>query len=157
MTKEQEKYLKIAGIAGIAAGAGVVLYLVFGNKFDNSAAGAASDPTGNGGVLNPTGSFNAKNIANDLYENMLSSGFASFLNPNERDNIFNLLKSVSAPQFAQVVTAFGAKQYNTTLGNQLNPIGFVSELPFYGLKIWLKKELVDSDYNLLRKKYPNNL
>jgi hypothetical protein len=155
MTPQEIKYLKIGGAV---LGAGVVLYLIFGDKFDNSSAGAENDPTGNGGVSNPTGTsnFNAKNIANDLYENMQESGFASFMNPNERDNIFNVLKNVSQTQFGQVVTQFGRKSYNESMGNQLvyTPWG---TLPLFGLKTWLKTELTDADYNLLRKKYPNYL
>lgn len=145
MTPEQTKNLKIG--TGVVAGLGL-LYLLFGNKKDNS--GAATDPTGNGSY-SPGGiaAFNAKNVSLSLYDAMKESG-------TEEEAILEVLKTVNQTQFAQVATAFGNRYYNTLTGNQysINPF---SDLPKLPLKTWLNEELSVKDYAILRNKYPYTL
>lgn len=62
--------------------------------------------------------------------------------------IFETLTGVTQAQFSLINKAFGLKNYNRILG--YNTIGG-SKLP---LKTWLKEELSDADYSLLRKKFP---
>lgn len=69
-------------------------------------------------------------------------------NGTDETLIFETLTSVTQAQFGQIVKAFGLKNYNRILG--YNTIGG-TKLP---LKTWLKEELNDADYNLLRKKFP---
>ncbi|MDL2143573.1 MULTISPECIES: hypothetical protein [Flavobacterium] len=65
--------------------------------------------------------------------------------------IFETLTGVSQAQFGLISKTFGLKNYNRVLG--YNTIGG-SKLP---LKTWLKEELNDADYSLLRKKFPSYL
>mgnify|MGYP003405666208 CR=1 FL=1 len=65
--------------------------------------------------------------------------------------IFEALTGVTQAQFGLIQKTFGLKNYNRILG--YNTIGG-TKLP---LKTWLKEELSDSDYNLLRKKFPSYL
>lgn len=153
LTKKQTTYLQygLAGAAGLT-----IVYLLLRN---NSDSGSATDPTGNGDITNPNNpvSFNANKIANDLYSEMKSTGFASWVSGNgdERDNIFEILKRVSATQFKQVVTAFGRKPYNPTFGGTL--FAFWSAIENHSLPFIMKKELTAEDYNFLKKKFPLSL
>ena len=145
MTPQEKKTALYVGGGVLLVGIG---YLVFFNKSDT--AGAYLDPTGNGTVLNPTtSSFNAKNIADNLYNAMRESG-------TDEDVIISELKNVSQPQFALIVKSFGRKQYNDTTGNQYNYIPF-TQLPLVDLKGWLKSELSLQEYTNLRRKYPQYL
>lgn len=65
--------------------------------------------------------------------------------------IFEALTGVTQAQFGIIQKTFGLKNYNRILG--YNTIGG-TKLP---LKTWLKEELSDADYNLLRKKFPSYL
>ena len=149
MTAADNKNLKI-GI-GIAAAAGLVYFLTKGGAPNG---GYEVDPTGNGGVTNPgngtsTSVFDPAKIANALYEAMRYPG-------TDDEEIISVLRTVSQAQFGQVVQKFGARQYNATMGNQMNYNPF-TQLPFKNLAFWLKNELTTQDYNLLRLKYPNYL
>lgn len=62
--------------------------------------------------------------------------------------IFETLTGVTQAQFSLINKAFGLKNYNRILG--YNTYGG-TKLP---LKTWLKEELSDADYSLLRKKFP---
>lgn len=141
MTPEQTKNLKIG--TGVVAGLGL-LYLLFGNKKENS--GNTADPTGNGSYTPALNVFNAKSVSLSLYDAMKESG-------TEEEAILEALKTVNQAQFAQVVTAFGKRYYNTTTGNQyqINPFLDLPKLP---LKTWLNEELSVKDYAILRNKYP---
>lgn len=144
LTASQQQDLK-TGAYVLAAG--LLVYFVFVKRKENS--GATSDPTGNGSY-NPTlPSFNAKIVAENLFDAMKDSG-------TDEESILETLKTVSPAQFAQVITAFGNRFYNTTTGNQYNFNPF-SDLPKLPLKTWLKEELNTKDYALLRAKYPNYL
>lgn len=139
MTPQQIKNIQLgAAIVGSLA----LLYLIFGNKKDNS--GNSEDPTGNG-TYTPVAAFNAQNVAEGLYEAM--KGFGT-----DETAILEILKPVSQGQFAIVSKAFGLKPYNTYTGNTY---GFgLNSLP---LKTWLKEELSASEYAILKSKYLNQL
>lgn len=62
--------------------------------------------------------------------------------------IFETLTGVTQVQFGLIQKAWGLKNYNRLLG--YNTIGG-TKLP---LKTWLKEELNEQDYNLLRKRFP---
>lgn len=143
ITPEQKK------IAAIVLIGGAILYIATRPPADNS--GVLTDPTGNNASSGGSGVvvFNAKNIANDLYLAMRDTG-------TEEEDIMFALRNVSQAQFAQVVTAFGRKQYNTSNGTQYALMPWTT-LPFLGLKDWLKNELTTDEYKILRLKYPNYL
>ena len=139
MTPEQSENLKLGG--AVVAG-GILLYLLFGTKKDNS--GGANDPTQNGTYI-PVSTFNAANVAEGLFDAMNRLG-------TDETAVLEILKTVSSAQFAQVAAAFGFKPYNAWTGNDY---GFgLNSLP---LKAWLKEELSASDYVILKSKYLNQL
>lgn len=143
MTPQEVKNIKI-GI-GVVVGLGIIYLLA---RKGNDGSGTPNDPTGNGTIINPgTIQFNAKNIANGLYEAMRYTG-------TDEEEIQALLRTVTQQQFGLVVQAFGKPQYNKTLGNQQNPTAWFDQLPFVGLKDWLKNELSTTEYATLRLKYP---
>lgn len=122
-------------------------YLYF-TKNDNS--GGSDDPTGNGDISSPgniSDNFNAKKIANELYEIM------SYTVPN-KTGILNALRSVTQDQFAEVIKAFGKNKYNSTFGNTLE--AFYQTLPAKDLIYWLQKEL-GNEIQTLKLKYPKYL
>lgn len=139
----QQKYLLYGGIATAA------LYLAFFNK--KAPGGSADDPTGNG-EAEATGDpnvFNAFRVATDLYEAMKNWG-------TNEDAIIAALKTVTQPQFGQVVAKFGSLPYNDVTGDQFNAFPLTS-LPRRDLPYWLKSELSDANYANLKRKYPNYL
>ena len=129
---------------GVAAGAVLIYFLT--KSPSSTTATNSTDPTGN--ASNTSGNsvpvFNASSIADQLETAML------VLYGTDTTSIQNLLRNVTADQFAQVITAFGNREYNTWTGFQL----WGSLQP---LKVWLNSELSSSDYNLLKLKYPNSL
>ncbi|WP_157499525.1 hypothetical protein [Flavobacterium commune] len=139
---EQEKKNLTIGIA-VAIG-GIVLYTVLRPKTESFA-----DPTGNGTYIPGQVAFNAKSVAGSLYNAMKDMG-------TDEEAIIEILKPVNQTQFAQVVTAFGRKSYNTVTGNQYSFDPF-SSLPLLGLKDWLFNELSGKEYAILRLKYPYHL
>lgn len=149
MTPQQVKYTKIGIVVLVLGVGGYVIY----NKFAND--GNSIDPTGNGGVITSGGNngniyvFNAKKIATDLYDAMKEANLS-------HTNIVTILKNVNESQFGQVVTSFGRKSYNDITGNQYCFTPFCT-LPLVGLVKWLYEELSDSDYQILKLKYPNYL
>lgn len=121
---------------------GAIVYFVFFSKDNN---GASEDPTGNnssgGNSTIPT--FNAQNVAESLHIAMKDMG-------TDESTIFNVLQSVNASQFVQVVNAFGLRKYNSWFGNDVGG-------SLQPLKVWLKEELSADEYKTLRLKYPNSL
>lgn len=144
ITAQQEENIKTGAYV---LGAGLLIYFVFIKRKEN--AGVNIDPTGNGTYTPTLPSFNAKIVAENLYDAMKEIG-------TDEESILETLKTVSPAQFGLVVTAFGNRAYNTVTGNQYNFNPFVS-LPKLPLKLWLKEELETKDYALLRAKYPNHL
>lgn len=86
--------------------------------------------------------FSASQKVSLLYEAM------NRYNGTDETAIFEALTDVTQAQFGLINKAFGLRNYNRILG--YNTIGG-SKIP---LKTWLKEELSDADYNLLRKKFP---
>jgi len=156
LTSNDKKILKYGGATIVV---GSILYLMFYKKPAGD-GGASADPTGNGTVTNPGGTytFDATKTANELYDAMKPTGFAGWtgLNPNERAKIFAALERVNQTQFGQVVQKFGRRSYNKTAGNQINYFP-ITPLPLEPLAVWLKNELDFEDYSLLKIKYPNYL
>jgi hypothetical protein len=144
--KLTEKQKKIAIIGGVLALA-TVGYFTFKKKSDGSTG--VDDPTGNNGTGNGGGSvstFSATNVANNLFALMDMFG-------TKETEIIAELTNVSQTQFAQVIGAFGLKNYNTWTGADDfggSPLGLVG---------WLKEELgvTSSEYRTLKLKYPNYL
>lgn len=136
LTKREKIFLGVTGVVVT----GVIVYFVFFSKDKN---GAENDPTGNNGGNGQLPAFNPQSVAETLHNAMKDSG-------TDESAIFNVLQTVNAQQFVQVVNAFGLRKYNSFLGNDwggtLQP-----------LKVWLKEELNDSEYKTLRLKYPNSL
>lgn len=146
--KLTQKQKKIATVAGVVATVGL-LYLAFRKKPDSG--GSQFDPTNNnistgtggGGSQTTNTAFNARNVAETLYEAMKGLG-------TDESAIFNALATVTEPQFKQVIDAFGLRIYNTFTGSTT----WGSPHP---LKTWLKEELGSKEYGVLRLKYPNYL
>lgn len=130
-----------------------ILWLIFRKPSTDSTTSIGSeDPTGNGSSTpnTPMYVFNAAKVADELYEAMRYNG-------TDEDAIMSALQHVNQTQFAQVFSKFGKIQYNKTLGNQVNPTAWIDDLPFVDLRGWLKNELSDADYKILRLKYPSYL
>ncbi|WNM19279.1 hypothetical protein [Flavobacterium capsici] len=151
MTPQDKKYITY-GVGGIAA----ILLLSAIFKKKNDPSNSTYDPTGNGSVTNANNSvFNAKKIADELYNLLRRTGGSSFLNPGQTEEVFSLLRTVSQNQFGQLMTAFGKRAYNKFSANDLF---LLWQTPtYYPLDIILKNELSTDDYNDLKQKYPNYL
>lgn len=138
MTPEDKKlYLWIGGAAAL----GLIVYLASGTS-TNGSTGGTVDPTGNGGVI-PVPTFNAHNVAMELYNAMKDAG-------TDEGVIVDVLTHVNQSQFGLVFKAFGKLAYNPTFGNQYG----LTTLNKYDLKYWLKNELSQEDYLTLKYKYP---
>lgn len=139
----KEKKILIYGGTAVAL-IGGYLYLT---KNDNS--GGKGDPTGNGETQpgDIAANFNAKRVANELYEIM------SYNVPN-KTGIFNALRTVSQDQFGEVIKAFGKNKYNDLFGNTME--GFYQTLVARDLIYWLKAEL-GNEIQTLKLKYPKYL
>lgn len=144
MTQKDKKYLNY-GLYGV--GAIGILYLIFGNSKESG--GGSVDPTGNGNTVPGSIEFNAKTIAEKLYDAMKDMG-------TKTPQILTALATVNQSQFGQVFSAFGKRSYNSQMGNQINYNPFFP-LPLVNLKGWLESELDDETYETLRQKYPNYL
>lgn len=136
---------KLLPISATVAGLGILLFAI---------AQANKDKNGNA-YLNQGAqaeSFNAKEIATVLYDAMKE---ANFTNTEKRKTIFTTLTGVSQAQFSWVIKAFGSRYYNTLTGNTYFALW---QTPVrHPLKVWLKEELSDEDYKLLKSNYPKYL
>ncbi|WP_445718008.1 hypothetical protein [Flavobacterium sp.] len=143
LTQNQKK-------AGIVVGALAVItlgYFAFRKKADGSTG--YNDPTGNNNAdtgNNTVSTFNAKTKADNLYALMDMFG-------TKEDEIISELTNVTQSQFAQIISAFGLRNYNTWTGGDDwggSPLGLVG---------WLKEELgiTSEEYRTLKLKYPNYL
>ncbi|HEY1056920.1 MAG TPA: hypothetical protein VGE24_17365 [Emticicia sp.] len=136
---------KLLPISISVAGLGILLFAI---------AQANKDKNGNAYLNQGTvvDSFNAKEIASVLYDAMKE---ANFTNTEKRKIIFTTLTGVSQAQFSWVIKAFGSRYYNTLTGNTYFALW---QTPVkHTLKVWLKEELNDSDYKLLKSNYPKYL
>jgi hypothetical protein len=136
---------KMLPISFGVAGLGIFLFAVFK---------ARKDKKGNAFLTKGTSieSFNAKEIAEALYNAMKE---ANFTNSEKRTTIFTTLTGVSQAQFSWVIKAFGSRNYNTITGNTY--FAYWQTPTRHSLKRWLKEELSESDYNLLKSNYPKYL
>lgn len=136
---------KLLPVSVGVAGLGILFFAI---------AQANKDKKGNA-FLNQgtdTESFNAKEIATILFDAMKE---ANFTNTEKRKTIFTTLTGVSQAQFSWVIKAFGSRYYNTLTGNTY--FGLWQTPVKHPLKVWLKEELSDSDYKLLKSNYPKYL
>lgn len=135
-----KKKVIIVGASLVLLGLGAY-FLTKTNKNGNSILGGNKKYIDEGDVnLIPT--FSATQKVALLYDAM------NRYTGTDENLIFETLTGVSQAQFGLIQKAFGLKNYNRILG--YNTIGG-TKLP---LKTWLKEELNDQDYNLLRKRYP---
>lgn len=139
---ETSKILPISiGIAGL----GIFLFAVSQVQKSKNANAYIQDNTA-------FESFNAKEIATTLYQAMKE---ANFTNTEKRKTILTTLTGVSPTLFGLVIKAFGNRYYNTLTGNTYFAIW---QTPVkHPLKVWLKEELSQSDYQLLKSKFPKQL
>jgi hypothetical protein len=147
MTPQKEKQLTY-GIGAIA-----VILLAYKFLGNNNIGGTIADPTGNGtappGGVPGAAVFNPQRVADQLYDAMKEMG-------TDELDVLAILKYITEQQFALVIQKFGKKSYNASTGNQYNFSPFGS-LPLVNLPGWLKSELSEEEYALLRLKYPNYL
>jgi hypothetical protein len=94
------------------------------------------------GDINLIPVFSASQKAKILYDAMNS------YKGTDEQTIIEALTGVTQSQFGLISKAFGLQNYNRLLG--YNTIGG-TKLP---LKTWLREELNDDDYNLLRGNFP---
>lgn len=141
LTQEQKKIGIVAGILAVIT----IGYFAFRKKPDGSTGG--DDPTGNNDTgSSNTSTFSAKNIADNLFALMDMFG-------TKETEIIAELTNVTQTQFAQVIGAFGLRNYNSWTGADDwggSPLGLVG---------WLKEELgvTSQEYRTLKLKYPNYL
>lgn len=140
MTEQNLKYLKWGAGIGLA---GLIVLVIT----KSPTGGSQIDPTTGSGNAP---SFNAQKVMTDLLNAMATSG-------TNETKILKALQQVTPAQFELVFTKFGRRQYNPVLGNQINPIGWFTELDYYDLQQWLEYELSEENYNTLAIKYPNRL
>lgn len=139
---EASKFLPISiGVVGL----GILILAITQVKKDKNGNAFLSE-----GVLE--NSFNAKEIAKTLYDAMKE---ANFTNTEKRKIIFTTLTGVSGAQFSWVIKAFGNRYYNTLTGNTY--FAFWQTPTKHPLKVWLKEELSEEDYKLLKSNYPKYL
>ena len=141
LTQNQKKIAIVGGVLALVT----VGYLLLKKKPDGSTG--YNDPTGNndtgGGTIS---TFNATTSANNLKALMDMFG-------TKETEIVSELTNVTQTQFAQVIGAFGLKNYNSWTGGDDwggSPLGLVG---------WLKEELgvTSEEYRTLKLKYPNYL
>lgn len=130
----------IIGVSVLVFGLGV-FFLTKKNKNGKSVLGGDTKYIDEGDV-NLIPLFSASQKANVLYNAM------NIYNGTDEQTMIEELTGVSQNQFGLISKAFGLRNYNRYLG--YNTIGG-TKLP---LKTWLREELNDADYNLLRKKFP---
>jgi hypothetical protein len=124
---------KLLPISVSIAGLGILFFaIVQANKDKNGNA-----YLNQGTVEN---SFNAKEIANVLYDAMKE---ANFTNTDKRKTIFTTLTGVSQAQFSWVIKAFGSRYYNKLTGNTYFALWQTPvKHPLYGLVAVLLLPLV---------------
>lgn len=130
----------IIGVSVLVFGLGV-FFLTKKNKNGKSVLGGGTKYIDEGDV-NLIPLFSASQKANVLYNAM------NIYTGTDEQTMIEELTGVSQNQFGLISKAFGLRNYNRYLG--YNTIGG-TQLP---LKTWLREELNDADYNLLRKKFP---
>ena len=135
-----QKKVIIVAASVVILGLGVYL-LTKTNKNGTSVLGGKKKYIDEGDV-NIIPSFSPSQKVSLLYDAM-----NRYLGTDE-NLIFETLTGVTQVQFGLIQKAWGLKNYNRLLG--YNTVGG-TKLP---LKTWLKEELDEQDYNLLRKRFP---
>jgi hypothetical protein len=130
----------IIGVSVVILGVGAY-FLTKTNKNGKSILGGKKKFIDEGDInLAPV--FSAKQKVSLLYEAM------NRYSGTDENLIVETLTGVTQSQFGAINKLWGLKNYNTLLG--YNTVGG-SKLP---LKTWLREELNDEYYVLLRKKFP---
>lgn len=143
-----ETKITIPKIIAVLGGA-FLLYVLVSNGTPSKTTNGGYIDEGDNDIINEPLS-----IANTLHEAMRGNDW------NESDKqelIFSTLGNLTSVQFGQVFKAFGLRQYNTVLKNDLVPIGGWYNLTKHGLKTWLKNELSGSMYVQLKNKFKKYL
>jgi hypothetical protein len=135
-----KKKIIIIGVSVVVLGVGVY-FLTKKNKNGKSILGSKKTFIDEGDI-NSAPTFSAKQKVALLYEAM------NRYTGTDETLIVETLTGVSQAQFGAINKLWGLKNYNKILG--YNAIGG-SKLP---LKTWLREELNDEYYILLRKKFP---
>ncbi|OAZ04703.1 hypothetical protein [Flavobacterium succinicans] len=130
----------LLGVSVLVIGTGI-FFLTKKNKNGQSVLGGGTKYIDEGDV-NMIPVFSASQKATALYNAM------NIYTGTDEQTIIEELTGVSQAQFGLISKAFGLRNYNRLLG--YNTIGG-TPLP---LKTWLREELNDADYHLLRKKFP---
>jgi hypothetical protein len=138
MTTKKKIIIVTASVVILGLG---IYFLTKSDKNGNSVLGGNKKYIDEGDV-NLVPAFSASQKVALLYDAMNS------YKGTDETLIFETLTGVTQAQFGLIQKAFGLKNYNRILG--YNTIGGTN-LP---LKTWLKEELSQSDYALLRKKFP---
>lgn len=99
-----------------------------------------------------TNQIDALQVANTIHEIMRVTNWS---NTNKNEIVLGAFANISQNQFSQVITAFGMRFYNPKLGDDLTYFGFKPQK--YNLQFWLKSELNDSEYNVLKNKFSKYL
>lgn len=139
MVSTKQKVIIGVGILAFAVG---VYFLTKKNQNGTSILGGKPKKFIDEGDANVVPSFSASQKSALLYEAM------NRYTGTDETLIFEALTDVTQAQFGLINKSFGYKNYNSLVG--YNTIGG-SQAP---LKTWLKEELNDADYSLLRKKFP---
>lgn len=137
---DKTKKAIIIGVSVVVLGVGI--YFLTKNGKDGKSILGGNKKYIDEGDINTIPTFNANQKKSLLYEAM------NRYNGTDENLIFETLTGVTQIQFGLINKAFGLQNYNRILG--YNTVGG-TKLP---LKTWLKEELNDKDYNLLRKKFP---
>jgi hypothetical protein len=136
----EKKKAIIIGVSVVVLGVGAY-FLTKTNKNGKSILGGKKKFIDEGDI-NTAPIFSAKQKVSLLYEAM------NRYSGTDETLIIETLTGVTQAQFGAVNKLWGLKNYNTFLG--YNTVGG-SKLP---LKNWLREELNDEYYSLLRKKFP---
>lgn len=139
MINTKQKVIIGVGILAFSVG---VYFLTKKNKNGTSIIGGKPKKYIDEGDINLAPSFSASQKSALLYEAM------NRYSGTDENLIFETLTDVTQAQFGLINKVFGYKNYNSIVG--YNTIGG-SKAP---LKTWLKEELNEAEYSLLRKKFP---
>ena len=139
MINTKQKIIIGTGILVFAVG---VYFLTKKDQNGKSILGGGKKKFIDEGDANLPPSFSASQKALLLY------GAMNLYTGTDETLIFETLTDVTQAQFGLINKSFGLKNYNSIVG--YNTIGG-SKVP---LKTWLREELSDADYSLLRKKFP---
>lgn len=134
---------KIIGYSVLALGVGVVIFAIVSTSKSKKSQSYLDAPTAGSNQ-----SFNAKKIAETLYDAMKG---INFTNDEKNDIVFSTLTGINQTQFGEIFKAFGSRRYNTITGQAST--GIYS----YNLRTWLKEELSASSFRQLQESYPKYL